>query len=98
VGRTGSKRCGDLRNCAGGGEEWSKGDRLEILLAGANARSAVASALASAGDVAARRGGSGRAMDFGSLAFPESLVASQGQHVLVGQWARQSQQQVVGSR
>jgi len=66
-GRTGSKRCGDLHNCAGGGEEWGEGDRLEILLAAANARSAVAAALA--GDITARRGGSGRAMDFGSLAF-----------------------------
>ena len=66
-GRTGSKRRGDLRNCAGGGEEQGKRDRPEILLAAANARLAVAAA--SAGDVAARRGGSGKAMDFGSLAF-----------------------------
>jgi len=66
-GRTGSKRCGDLHNCAGGGEEQGEGDRLEILLAAANTR--LAAAAASAGDVAARRGGSGRAMDFGSLAF-----------------------------
>ena len=66
-GRTGSKRCGDLCNCAGGGEERGEGDRLEILLAGADARSAAALALA--GEVTARSGGSGRAMDFGSLAF-----------------------------